>query len=129
MAGDWIKVEKATPRKSEVLRIARLLNVSSLHALGACVAFWTWADDATDNGYLPGMDLRMLDEALGIPGLTAAMINVQWIIELEDGLQIANHDRHNGVSAKKRAMENRRKADYRARHNIPAPASAAWRNP
>ena len=129
MAGDWIKIEKATPRKSEVLRIARLLNVSSLHALGACVAFWTWADDATDNGHLPGIDAAMLDEAVHIPGLTAALVEVQWLIDLGDGFQIANYDRHNGVSAKKRATENRRKADYRARHNIPAPATSAWRNP
>ena len=113
MAGDWIKVEKATPRKPEVLRIARFLDVSPLHALGACVAFWAWADDATDNGFLPGMDLRMLDEALGISGLTAALIDVQWIIELGDGLQIANHDRHNGNNAKSRALKNRRQANWR----------------
>ena len=115
MAGDWIKIEKATPRKTEVVRIARLLEVSPLHALGACVAFWSWADDATEDGYLPGIDASMLDGVLGIPGLTAAMVDVQWLIELGDGLQIANHDRHNGNNAKKRALSNRRKVDYRER--------------
>ena len=115
MAGDWIKIEKATPHKTEVMRIARLLGVPPVHALGACVAFWVWADDATDDGYLPGIDVRMLDEALGIPGLAAAMIDVHWIIELGDGLLIAIHDRHNGNSAKSRALKNRRQANWRDR--------------
>ncbi len=129
MAGDWIKIEKATPHKTEVLRIARLLGVSPLHAFGACTVFWAWADDATDNGHLPGLDAALLDEVLHIPGLTAALIDVQWLIDVGDGFQIANYDRHNGSSAKKRAMENRRKADYRARNNVRTPASTAWKSP
>lgn len=45
MAGDWIKVEKATSRKPEVLRIAAALGVHPDHAFGLCFRFWCWCDD------------------------------------------------------------------------------------
>ena len=127
MAGDWIKVEKATASKPEVLRISRALGVSKLHALGACVAFWQWADDATADGYLTGMTQDMLDEAVGIPGLAGAMVEVGWLAEVRNGLQICNHDRHNGKNAKNRALATRRQADWRDGHGITPPPRAAWR--
>jgi hypothetical protein len=39
MAGDWIKVEKATPAKPEVLSISEILGVHPVHAFGLCVKF------------------------------------------------------------------------------------------
>jgi len=129
MAGDWIKIEKSTLRKPEIFRIARLLGVSPMHAFGACIAFWAWADDATDNGHLIGLDSAMLDDTVNVPGLAAALLDVQWLVDVGDGFQIAYFDRHNGVSAKKRSAENRRKADYRERHNVRPPDNAAWRRP
>ena len=55
MAGDWIKIEKATCAKPEVLRIAASLSIPVDQALGLCVRFWCWCDDQLMDGHAPGV--------------------------------------------------------------------------
>lgn len=112
----WIKVDSQTARKSEVVRLARHLNVNRHEALGLCVAFWGWADGESDDGYLPGCTTEMIDEIMGHPGFAKALQKVGWLVGDKEGLFIPNFDRHNGESAKKRALATRRKDRWRSRN-------------
>jgi hypothetical protein len=79
MAGDWIKVEKSTERKPEVLAIADQLHVHPYHSFGLCVAFWAWCDDQMSNGHAMRVTDVTLDTVFGQQGFTAALLLVGWL--------------------------------------------------
>lgn len=108
MAGDWIKVEKATARKPEVLRIADRLGIHPDHAFGLCVRFWFWCDDQLARGYAQGVTPAMIDVALGCVGFAQIALDVGWLRERSGRISIPNFDRHLSKSAKKRASSGER---------------------
>lgn len=116
MAGDWIKVECATPRKPEVLALARRLKIHADHAFGACFRFWVWAQNTTEDGRLWGVTPADIDEAIGLPGFAQALsIPIDrelppWIVFDSRGAIIPNFDRHMSESAKNRAQSQLRMA-------------------
>ncbi len=115
MAGDWIKVEKATARKPEVLRIAVALGIHPDQAFGLCIRFWSWCDDQLETGNAPGVTGALLDALLERDGIATALALVGWI-KVENGeLVIPNYDRHLSENAKKRALTARRAAKRRSR--------------
>lgn len=115
MAGDWIKVEACTPGKAEVIRLSRLLSMKHDEALGVVVRFWVWADTNTVDGVVDGVASTDVDAVLSCPGLCAALQMVGWLeIDKEkERIKIPKFSRHNGESAKKRALTNRRQAKWR----------------
>ena len=50
MAGDWIKIEHATPDKPEVFRMAMQLGITPEHVSGCLLRVWIWADAQTLDG-------------------------------------------------------------------------------
>lgn len=117
MAGDWIKVEKATPGKSEVLTIARLLKIHRLHALGLCIEFWIWCDNQMDDGHAKSVTHSDIDEMFNVSGLASALVTVGWLRYSGEGVDIPNFDLHLGETAKKRAQAARRKQRERQADN------------
>jgi hypothetical protein len=115
MAGDWIKIEKATPRKPEVLRIASMLGIHPDHAFGICFRFWSWCDDNLKTCNAPGVTDVMLDALLGRDGCASALIEVGWLQVRNSSLVIPNFDRHLSESSKKRALSAERTANSRSR--------------
>lgn len=116
MAGDWLKVEKRTPRKYEILTIAEVCGVSVGDAFLAWFQLWSWFDDETDSGHLPKLSSEKCDFLGGLPGLGRALAECGWVEFTPDGgAIIRNWDRHNGASAKKRLLTSRRAALCRAR--------------
>jgi hypothetical protein len=113
MAGDFIKVEKATSRKPEVFGIASKLKISLDAAFGACFRFWCWCDDQTTDGHIPNVTVALLDETMGVPGFADALISVDWLRARSGSLEVPNFDRHLSQSAKKRALDSKRKQDKR----------------
>lgn len=109
----WIKVEKQTAHKTEIIRIANSLQISTREAFGACVIFWLWADGETEDGYLPGCTNQVVDRVVGLEGFAEALIVVRWLEQDTSGLLIPNFTRHNGESAKKRAMAAERQRRWR----------------
>jgi hypothetical protein len=75
VAGDWLKMEKATARKPEILRIAAALSIHSDHAFGLCFRFWSWLDDNLETGNVSGVTAALLDELLGRSGFCDALIS------------------------------------------------------
>jgi uncharacterized phage protein (TIGR02220 family) len=115
MAGDWIKVETCTPGKAEIIRLARLLSMKHDEALGVAVRFWVWADSNTVDGVVDGVASTDVDAVLSCPGLCRALEMVSWLVidEENERITIPKFERHNGESAKKRALKNKRQARWR----------------
>lgn len=115
MAGEWIKVEKVTARKPEVLRIAGLLKVHADHAFGLCVRFWFWCDDHLANSNAAGVTKNDVDALLDCPGFADALLSVGWLRVRDGSLEVPNFDRHLSQSSKRRALTAARVSDHRGR--------------
>ena len=115
MAGDWIKVEKATSRKPEILHIAELLDIHPDHAFGICIRFWSWCDDHLSDCHARSVTKKGLNAVLGVTGFAEAIIKAGWLDEKSVGLDIPNFDRHLSQSAKTRALAKNRKDEERSR--------------
>lgn len=116
MAGDWMKIETVTPEKPEMKHIARVCQVSLDTAFASWFRLWRWFDSATADGHFTFLTPEDCDDAGQLPGLGRALSEVGWVIFEADGsATISNWNRHNGASAKKRALTNRRVAMLRVR--------------
>ena len=118
MAGEWIKLEVGLPEKPEVMRLARLLSMKRDQAVGVAVRFWIWADRNTVDGVVDGVEASDVDDVLTTPGLSTALEAVGWLLidKEKRRIVIPNFERHNGESAKKRALKNERQARWRGKN-------------
>ena len=116
MANEWIKVEKNTPEKPEIRHISRACNVSPGMAFAAWFRLWSYFDSETADGEVKFLTPTDCDAIARLPGIGMALSidhGCGWIVFHQSGATIVNWDRHNGKSAKKRAMTNRRIARWR----------------
>lgn len=114
MAFAWIKIEDSTPDKPEVWKMAEKLGIDADAVLGKLVRVWIWADQQTIDGNAHSVTKALLDRTAGVTGFADAMIRVGWLRVVEDGVEFHNFDRHNGETAKKRALTRRRVEKHRA---------------
>lgn len=117
----WIKIRTNLPTDPAVLRIAAATRINALEVVGRLFLVWTWADGLTVDGTLPNAKLEDIDAISGRRGFGAAMQQVNWLGVTEGGLELPKWDRHNGASAKRRAMESERKRQERAAPEPPCP--------
>jgi hypothetical protein len=110
MAGDWIKMRTSLQTHPKVVRIASALKADRLRVVGALHAVWCLFDVHSEDGTLPGYTLDALDDLVGWPGFSAALVTVDWLLDHGDAIGAPDFDEHNGRSAKRRAMETERKA-------------------
>jgi len=113
MAGDWIKVEIATPDKPEIVKLASLLGIDQDSAFGKCVRFWMWADQQTRNGNDLSVTTIFIDRLVALPGFAENLKKVGWLAGEDLTLRIPNFDRHNGKSGKTRALTRNRVQSHR----------------
>jgi hypothetical protein len=113
---NWIKVETHTPDKTELRHLARLCRCSKAEAFLAFFRLFVWLDEQTDDGHVEFFTADDADEIAGLPGFGEAMQEVRWIHFGPTGAVVANWDRHNGESAKKRANNAARQARFRRQH-------------
>jgi hypothetical protein len=113
MAGDWIKFEKATLAKPEVLRVAAVLGISRYQVVGMCLAFWSWCDEQLRECHALGVTESMIDDLVGATGFASALLDVGWLRVRNGSLAVPNFDRHLSESAKKRALSGKRQAKKR----------------
>lgn len=119
MAGDWLKLEKATPDKPEMAILAKLLNVSHGEAFLSFLRVFIWADSNVTDGFVPFLSLEDVDTlSRALPGTCAALSNpsIGWLSIMPDAVAFTNWDRHNGNSAKARASMTEKKRRQRKRH-------------
>ena len=111
----WIKLEHATPDKPEVALLARKLGVSHEVAFVNLVRVLIWADNNVVNGDVPHLSLDDGDTLARVtPGTFAALASaeISWVIQREQGdrgFSFREWDRHNGTSAKHRAVDAAKK--------------------
>ena len=115
MAGDWIKIQHVTPDKPEVWRIADTLGIDADAVVGKLVRIWIWADQQTTDGNAGSVTSAMLDRISGVTGFVAAMTKAGWLEQSEEGFRFVNFDRHNGETAKQRALVAKRVQKHRAK--------------
>jgi hypothetical protein len=127
MAGDWIKMELATPNKPETLSIAARLKITADEAFGRCFRAWAWAQANTTDGRIPGVTYAMLDWIVGLPGFAEAMAAAGWLVAEADGITIPNFERHMGQGAKARALAAGRMKGVRLSSQRNAGATRAQR--
>lgn len=111
MAGDWIKMECCTPEKAEVLAITAKMGWDDVDTtVGKLFRMWRWFDQQTEGGNATGVTSALLDRVIGVTGFCAAVQSVGWIEITEEGVFLPNFDRHNGTTAKSRALGAKRTA-------------------
>ena len=110
----WIKIEVSTPDKPEIRAAARMCNCSKQRAFLAFFELWSYFDHHTATGFIAGVTIDDLDDIAHLSGFGQAMEQVGWVSQSETGITISNWERHNGESAKKRALNQKRNQKYRA---------------
>jgi len=118
LSSPWIKVEKATARKPEVLKVAELLSIHPDQAFGLCVRFWFWCDDQMKDGRVDVLSNATLDTLIGHVGFANALLSVGWLRVRGSSLEVPNFDRHLSESAKNRALSTERKQIQRAKKQV-----------
>lgn len=112
---DWLKLNHPLMRSAKVRRLARALNCSKLEAFGLMVSWLVLVDEQTTDGNT-GASVDDIDDELGIERAVDGLIAIGWA-ELDDDGNVCAVDfgKHCGDTAKKRAMDARRKSLQRER--------------
>lgn len=113
MAGDWLKVEKDTPEKPEILAMATDLGLDPEIVFAKCFKAWRWADSHTADGNAPCVTAVWLDALLHAPRFADALVKVGWLVVRNGSLQFPNFEQHMGQSGKRRALTARRQKKFR----------------
>jgi hypothetical protein len=129
MAGDWLKIESDTPDKPEVLAVAAKLGTTQDAAFGMCFRVWRWFDRNTQNGNAIGVTYSLLNAHIGVANACEALESVGWMttISVENGQAIClpNFSRHNGKTAKARALTSKRVSRSREKEKVKRKCNAA----
>jgi hypothetical protein len=107
--------------------MADSLGIDPDAVLGKLVRIWVWADQQTIDGNAGSVTLSLLDRLSGVTGFAKAMLRAGWLKQVDNGVQFVNFDRHNGETAKKRALTARRVDKHRA-SNATKPQTGAGCN-
>lgn len=110
---NWIKVQKQTPEKPAIRRVARACNVSIGDAFLAWFRVWAWLDDQTADGFVPYLAPADVDDIGRLQGLGKCLADHGWMFFDDTGCVVRDWERHNGTSSKRRAIEAERQARHR----------------
>lgn len=110
---NWIKMRVNLWDDPRVGALVEATDTCEAAVIGGLYWLWTAADQHSTDGFMPAMTLRQLDRRSGVAGFGQALVDVDWLVVLDDGLQVARFEEHNGASAKRRASESRRKMSAR----------------
>jgi len=113
MAGDYLPMRLDLAEDPAVIRMAAMLKIDELDVVGRLWAVWSWANRQSRDGHAIGVTSSWIDRYTRTPGLSAAMIDVGWLIESEEGITIPKYDRWNSKAAKTRLDGNARQARHR----------------
>ena len=121
MAGDWIKLQKDTPDKPEILVMSSRLGIDSDAVVGKLVRIWSWFDTHTTEGNASCVTYSFLDRLAGVTGFAEQMALVGWLEQSGHDLKLSNFGYHNGHTAKTRALGKNR--TEKSRSNAPSNAN------
>jgi len=113
MAGEWIKMRVDLPTHPKVVRMASACKSDRLRIVGGLLSAWGLFDAHSVDGQLEGYTPDVLDEAIGFPGFSQAMMAVGWLAFDGASLSMPRFEEHNGQSAKRRGQDAARKRNVR----------------
>ena len=113
MAGDWIKMRTDLARDPAVVGIAADTGLDEFAVVGRLHAIWSWADEQTENGNAVSVTETWIDRYISCAGFARSMQKHHWLDISEGGIAIPNFSRHNGKSAKTRALTRKRVGEHR----------------
>ena len=113
----WIKMGTGLASHGKVKALRRALKGDRLKVIGGLWAVWCVFDEHSAGGVLSGYTLDDMDEEIGWKGFAAAMRDIGWLIETDDGLEAPDYEEHNGPNAKRRALDASRKGKSRAKED------------
>ena len=121
MAGDWIKWSVGLCQKPEIMQMSARLLMPPAQTAGTLMLVMEWIDgnvrDLSGDGdahvRLLSMPTNFLDTIVGVAGFTESMAEVGWITHKDGILTFVNVGKHNGKSAKSRALDRERKREDR----------------
>lgn len=125
MAGDWIKMRTNLLTDPSVVAICSLTSLDEFAVIGRLHTFWSWADQHTRNGYAANVTPKWVDKFLRHDGFSAALLAVDWLKVDDNGVRVPRFDKHNGQSAKSRALARERMAAKRLREGDAANVTKA----
>lgn len=111
----WIKMGTGLASHGKVKALRRALKADRLRVIGGLWAVWCVFDEHSAGGFLSGYTLDDMDEEIGWKGFSAAMRDIGWLVEADDGLEAPDYEEHNGPNAKRRALDASRKGKSRAK--------------
>lgn len=117
MAGDWLKMEATLPEKPEVWQIAGLLGIDPDAVVGKLFKVWRWFDQQTEDGNALGVTYALVDSTTSVTGFGEAMALCGWLEQDGSILRLPKFDRHNGKTAKNRALTAKRVAKSKGKSN------------
>ena len=115
MSSNWIKMRVNLTSDPQVIKESRLLDCSEFKVVGLLHWLGGWADSHTEDGRAVGIDCAWINRQTQTEGFCEALVDVGWLIMLDDGIEIPKFNHHNGSSAKSRANSARRAANYKTR--------------
>lgn len=118
MAGDWIKIDHGLHEKPEVHYLSSTLNIDPFTVVGMLVRVWEWFDRHTENGYADNVTFASLDRIVQRDGFAEALNFAGWLEQKGRGLELPKFDRHNGKTAKNRALARERMSRKRYAENV-----------
>ena len=111
----WIKVQVTLPESPKIFRLARLLRVGRMEALGYAVRWFCWLDTHCANGSTE-LTESDVDALIGRDGITRAFCELEWAsVDAEGYVLVLDFDKHNGKNSKQRAESQARVAAFRER--------------
>lgn len=113
MAGDWIKMRCNLDTDPAVFQMAAALGIDELAVVGRLWKVWTWADQHVSDCHAISVTCSVLDRITTTPGFSEAMRKVGWLEGRDGALSFPRFDRHNGQTAKNRALATNRQAKKR----------------
>lgn len=108
-------MRKSLPTNLRLVRLARLIGEPKYTALGLVNLFWSWVDEAAEDGLLPGYTAEDVDSELGFEGFAQAMIEVGWLEQRKEALFVPEFDKYLGKVHRKRAADAARQRKYRSK--------------
>lgn len=113
MAGDWIKMRTNLDTDPAVVRIASGLKTDRFAIVGRLHKIWSWANEHLTDGQDVPVDADFLDSLVSTPGFSAELRRVGWLSGRDGCLVFPGFQRHNGSTAKARALDAARKKGVR----------------
>jgi hypothetical protein len=131
----WIKVEKSLRDDPRIMRMVaglmdrekaaglpeRSFNNLCATCVGAVIILWITADTHVDEKDVLAIGPAQIDQITGIQGF-CELVPDEWLVVLDaHRVKLPGYQRHNGILAKKRAVDQRRQRLYRHAKSVTTP--------